>query len=95
MNICGGRLFVLFMGGNFVFTLVCDFDINLCEKNGGDYVMVIFTLMVLIMGSICVLHHIFHRREIFVCLNLIGWCVFVWCKLSANADCLNKFLCFS
>ena len=75
VTICGGRWFVLFMGGNFVFTLVCDFDINLCEKNGGDYVMVIFTLMVLIMGSICVLHHNFHRREIFVCLNLIGWCV--------------------
>ena len=34
--------------GKVVFVLVCDFDVNLCGKNGGDYVMVIFTLVVLI-----------------------------------------------
>ena len=50
VNFCGGRWFVLFVRGKFVFALVCDFDINLCEKNGGDYVMVIFTLVVLIGG---------------------------------------------
>ena len=37
-----------------MFVLVCDFDLNLCEKNGGDYVMVIFTLVVLIWGILCV-----------------------------------------
>ena len=31
-----------------MFVLVCAFDVNLCWKNGGDYVMVIFTLVVLI-----------------------------------------------
>ena len=35
VTICGGRWFVLFMGGIFVFTLVCEFDINLCEKMAG------------------------------------------------------------
>ena len=39
---------MLCTGGKVVFVLVCDFDLNLCEKNGGDYVMVIFTLVVLI-----------------------------------------------
>ena len=66
---------MLCTGGKVVFVLVCDFDVNLCGKNGGDYVMVIFTLVVLIVGIICVLRHNFHRREIFVCLNLIGWCI--------------------
>ena len=32
MTISGGRWFVLFVGEKFVFTLVCDFDINLCKK---------------------------------------------------------------
>ena len=31
-----------------MFVRVCAFDVNLCGKNGGDYVMVIFTLVVLI-----------------------------------------------
>ena len=39
---------MLCTGGKVVSVLVCDFDVNLCGKNGGDYVMVIFTLVVLI-----------------------------------------------
>ena len=39
---------MLCTGGKFVFVRVCTFDVNLCGKNGGDYVMVIFTLVVLI-----------------------------------------------
>ena len=37
-----------------MFVLVCDFDVNLCGKNGGDYVMVIFALVVLIWELLCV-----------------------------------------
>ena len=66
---------MLCTGGNSCLYRFMIFNLDLCEKNGGDYVMVIFTLGVLIMVSICVLHRTFHLREIFVCLNLIGWCV--------------------
>ena len=37
-----------------MFVLVCTFCINCGGKNGGDYVMVIFTLVVLIWGILCV-----------------------------------------
>ena len=43
-----GEVLFYLWGGDFLCALVCDFDLNLCEKNGGDYVMVIFTLVVLI-----------------------------------------------
>ena len=46
-------MFVMYWG-NVVFVRVGTFDMNLCRKNGGDYVMVIFTLVVLIWELLCV-----------------------------------------
>ena len=46
---------MLYAGGKFVFVRVCTFRRNfLCGKIGGDYVMVIFTLVVLIWELLCV-----------------------------------------
>ena len=50
---------MLCTGGKVVFVLVCDFDVILCGKNGGDYVMVIFTLVVLIWEILCVASRFF------------------------------------
>ena len=57
---------MLCTGGKVVFVLVCDFDLNLCEKKWRGLPYGNFHVGGVNWGIICVLHHNFHRREIFV-----------------------------
>ena len=56
-----------------MFVRVCTFGVTFVWKNGGDYVMVIFTLVVLILGTFvcCVNVIIIYGKCLFAC-DLIG-----------------------
>ena len=88
--ISGGGSICYVLGGRLCFVQVGAFDINLCGKNGGDYVMVIFTLVVLIWELLYVASRLYHLREIFVCVNS-DWCVCLVQTFGCNPRSRNLF----